>query len=118
MNQRTNILVSVLVLLIYGTLTFVAVPFHHHDHPLFMTGSGIHSLTQHEDALNCHHHIADIHDDCTVCSISSRASLVKVVGVLPRIETDRVQHPLFLHIAAVEAVHSAHAHRGPPVLVS
>ncbi|MEI7907897.1 MAG: hypothetical protein WCI84_11135, partial [Bacteroidota bacterium] len=72
MKNRTSAFVSVVLLIVYGTLTFVAVPLHFHEDALFTTGSGTQTLVQHHDALHCRHHVIESHDNCTLCTFSTQ----------------------------------------------
>ncbi|MBP6672202.1 MAG: hypothetical protein KA247_03595 [Bacteroidetes bacterium] len=55
MKKLTNIC-SVLMLIVYGTLTLVVVPLHHHTH--------VHSSTSHQTSGN-------ENQDCGLCTISA-----------------------------------------------
>jgi len=115
MKNRTNIFVSVILLIVYGTLTFVGVPLHFHEDPLFVSGNGEQSIVQHDDALHCHHHAVEIHTDCTLCSFISHTAFSKIVSILPQFNPKSALYFLAFSFAEVLDLFSSHSHRGPPV---
>ena len=115
MKNRTNIFVSVVVLIVYGTLTLVAVPLHHHDDPLYATGSGTHSIVSHDDALHCRHHVIESYDECTICSVVSHSISAKVVAVLPQTDPVSSEYSSTFFFSAALDVYSSLSRRGPPV---
>ncbi|MFA5834723.1 MAG: DUF2946 family protein [Bacteroidota bacterium] len=118
MKNRTNNFVSVIVLILYGTLTSVTVPFHFHEDSPFATGSGVHTIVQHDDASHCHHHSIDSHDDCTLCSFVSHSGLCKASSVVPLIDPVSQEYISHFSFTAVIDFHSTHSRRGPPALFS
>ena len=115
MKNKTISFVSTLLLIVYGTLTFVAVPFHHHDNPLDATGSGSQTITQHDDALHCRHHGIESYDDCTICSIVSHSTTAKVVAVLPQIDPTSSEYVSTFFFSAALEIYSSLSRRGPPL---
>ncbi|MDP1677616.1 MAG: hypothetical protein Q8L88_12225 [Bacteroidota bacterium] len=118
MKNRTNIFVSVVLLIVYGTLTLVTVPLHFHEDPLFVSGNGEHRVVQHDDAFHCHHHVVEIHTDCTICSFISHSSCSKVVAVVPQFNPKSVEYISTFCIAIIDQHASSHSRRGPPVTLA
>jgi len=114
MKNRANIFVSVVLLIVYGTLTFVAVPLHFHEDSLFVSGNGDQRIVQHDDALHCQHHAVEIHADCTLCSFISHSSCSKVIAVIPQSNSTSVEYASALFVAVIHQHCSSHSHRGPP----
>ncbi|MFA6456946.1 MAG: hypothetical protein WCW40_09005 [Bacteroidota bacterium] len=117
MYSRTNTFVSVLLLIIYGTLTFVSVPYHFHDDTLFATGSGLHTFAQHDDAHHCHHHSIEVHDDCIICSAASQSMAAAAGTVIPITPPTAGVCTLAIFSAVTSDAHSSHSLRGPPVVL-
>lgn len=116
MKSRTNTVVSVIVLLVYGTLAMVSVPFHFHDDALLTTGSGVHELTQHHDATDCHHHVIGSHDDCTICSVVSQSLVTRSTFAAPAADDVALFKPTVVQFAVERDYHSTQSRRGPPAL--
>ncbi len=115
MKNRTNTFVSVVLLIVYGTLTFVTVPLHHHEDPLFISGRGEQKIVQHDDALHCKHHSIDVHVDCTICSFVSHSAFTKIIAVVPQFNPKLIEYVSTFSLAVVQDVFSSHSHRGPPI---
>ncbi len=115
MKRRTNTFVSVILLIVYGTLTFVTVPLHFHGDPLFTSGRGGQTIVQHEDALHCKHRVIEIHDDCTICSFVSHSSVTKVIAVIPQFNPKIVHYTSTFFLTTTQNVNTSHFRRGPPV---
>lgn len=115
MKSRTNTFVSVILLIVYGTLTFVIVPLHFHEDPLFTGGRGGQTIVQHDDALHCKHRIIDVHVDCTICSFVSHSSVSKVIAVIPQFKPKIVQYTSTFFLTTAQNVYPSHCRRGPPV---
>jgi hypothetical protein len=116
MTNRTTSFVSVVTLIIYGTLALVSVPLHFHQDVPLNSGSGQHAITQHDDALHCTHRAIEGHNDCTLCSIGSYTAGYRVIAVVPQLNillTDQVTGLLFYEELSFS---SAHSRRGPPAL--
>jgi hypothetical protein len=118
MKSRTNTFVSVLVLMVYGTLAMVSVPFHFHEDSIFATGSGLHEIVQHHDATDCHHHDVGSHDDCTVCSIASHAKITHFSALLRQPKVASVIFAVVSHRTIPHHFLSAISRRGPPSILS
>jgi hypothetical protein len=115
MKNRTKAFVSVILLIVYGTLTFVAVPLHYHQDPLFVTGSGAQAFVQHDDVLHCRHHVIESHDNCTLCTFTTQTAVTNVFSVLPRVNTKSLEYLSTSFVAAIHTNTPAHFRRGPPV---
>jgi hypothetical protein len=115
MKRRTNTFVSVILLIVYGTLTFVTVPLHFHEDPLFANGRGGQTIGQHDDALHCKHRIIEVHVDCTICTFVSHSSVTKVITVIPQISPKLVEYVSTFLLTVKQDPYSSHSRRGPPV---
>ena len=115
MKNRTHSFVSFVVLVVYGTLTFVAVPLHFHEDSLLTTGRGVHALVQHDDALHCHHRVIESHDDCTICTFVLQTAAPKIIAVLPHVTSNSVEYISASCGVVIHEVYSTHSRRGPPV---
>ncbi len=116
MTSRINRFVSVLILMVYGTLALVSVPFHFHDADLLATGSGVHAFAQHHDAADCHHHVIGSHDDCTVCSVVTHSVTTRNSYSAPIADDTAQGKPAVVQFAVEHDYHSTQSRRGPPVL--
>ncbi|MFA6468551.1 MAG: DUF2946 family protein [Bacteroidota bacterium] len=117
MSNRTKTFVSVLLLIVYGTLTFVSVPYHVHDDSSLATGSGQHEFAQHDDAHQCKHHSIELHDDCVICNSVFHSTAVAVGTIVPMASpTTLIYSPAFSSVSTSN-VHSSHSHRGPPIIL-
>jgi hypothetical protein len=115
MKNRTNTFVTVVLLIVYGTLTFVAVPFHHHEDSLFISGRGDQTIAQHDDALHCRHHVIEVHGDCTICSFLSQTDVSKVIAVNLQFNPKSVEYSSTFSFSGIQNFYLSHSHRGPPV---
>lgn len=114
MKNRTNIFVSVVLLIVYGTVIFVAVPLHFHEDPLSIGGNGKQTIAQHDDAAHCHHRPADVHLDCTICSFVSHSSFSKVIAIVPQSNPKPVEYASKFFFAVIQQYNITHLRRGPP----
>lgn len=108
--------VSVAMLIVYGTLAMVSVPFHFHEDSIFATGSGEHAFVQHEDAEDCHHRIIESHGDCTVCSAASHSVLFGTAVIVRHSDDPSPIRLSVVRIIIEHDHHSSHSRRGPPAL--
>ncbi|GEM_PF-3928680 len=102
------------MLVVYGTLALVAVPFHHHDDEMFASGRGEQTIAQHADALHCKHRAIETHSDCTICSFASHTVTTSVVAVVPQFKPKSTEHITACFFAVILHASSSHSHRGPP----
>jgi hypothetical protein len=114
MKNKTISFVSTVLLIVYGTITFVAVPFHHHDDSLFATGSGHQTVAHHDDALHCRHHVIESCDDCTICSVISHSTTAKVIAVLPQFDPAPSEYISAFSFTTAHDTYSSFSRRGPP----
>lgn len=118
MKNRTNTFVSVVLLIVYGTLTFATVPLHYHVDTLFTSGRGEQTIVQHDDALHCKHRVSEVHVDCTICSFVSHSAVSKVIAVIPQFNPKSVEYVSAFFLAGIHDFYLSHPRRGPPVSIS
>lgn len=117
MINRTKSFVSVLTLIIYGTLAFVSVPLHFHQDVLLSSGTGMHAFAQHADALHCQHQSIESHSDCTLCSITSSFHYSIVTATIPPSDPLRRDYSTVLPSFSQQQLDNFLSRRGPPAFL-
>jgi hypothetical protein len=114
-NSRTRTFVSVLTLIIYGTLALVSVPLHfHQDVPL--GGGGAQAFAQHADAQHCGHRAVESHFDCTLCSVVTQFHQALVTATVPLTDPVLREHCTSTQFYAQQQFTCVLSRRGPPSL--
>ncbi len=116
MKNRIHKFVSVILLIVYGALTLVIAPAHHHE---IVSGSASEqTILQHDDAQNCKHRAIESHFDCTICSFISHTVTTTVVAVVSHFNPKSIHQNTTFFFVAVSEVNSTHTLRGPPQLLA
>ena len=116
MKNRIQNFVSVLLLIVYGTLTFVTVPLHQHSTEVTGCAHGEQTVSTHADADNCKHRSIEIHSDCGICSYASQSVKISVVQSVPQLFSDlHFSHEVLFVITSNYSL--IYPRRGPPTFL-
>jgi len=116
MKNRIHKFVSVILLIVYGALTLVIAPAHHHE---IVSGSASEQMiSQHDDAQDCSHHPIGVTSGCAICSVVTNTVTMTVNTVGYKIHPQLLQHYTSVYSVVALDIFSTNTRRGPPQLLA